>query len=505
MITKPRQIKKILLTQPNYAWLSKRTWQFPPYTLCLLKAIIKDQAKAVVFDPNFKNLTEKQARDFLRKTKPDLVGVSSISTEYFNVTCHTIALIRKCLPQALIVLGGVIPTVMIQEAMKDKNVDYWIMGEGEKSFPLLIEKIRSGSKDLAGISGLAYWQANQPIMNKVEFITDLDAIPFPDYSAVVGASLRDYGNIKFKYAPGLLARNYPAAVTITSRGCPYRCIFCAGRTVSGQRVRFRSAENVLQEVDSLYKQGIREVIFLDDHFLANRDRAIKIMEGILKNYPGFTWKCVNVTAWLLDEEILKLMYKSGCNHITVSIESGNQEVLTNIVKKPIKLDMIPEKLNLAKSIGFDIIANFVLGFPGETWEQIRDTLRYAQKLNVDIVNFHIATPLPKTELMDLCLENKLLPEDYLKNISKYSGYGKGLITTKEFTPFELEVLRSFEWDRINFSSPERKASIARMNGITMEELEDWRLNTRRNLGVNSMVKNIMSASKKTNGKHKSKK
>ncbi|MCX6224483.1 MAG: hypothetical protein NTV01_06985, partial [Bacteroidia bacterium] len=129
------------------------------------------------------------------------------------------------------------------------------------------------------------------------------------------------------------------------------------------------------------------------------------------------------------------------------------------------------------------------------WEQIRDTVRYAEKLNVDIANFHIATPLPQTELMEICLRDKLLPGDYLENISDYSGYGKGLISTKEFTPFELEVLRSFEWDRINFSSVERKKAIARINGITMHELEDWRKNTRRNLGVNSMVKNIMTSSK----------
>ncbi len=391
----------------------------------------------------------------------------------------------------MIVLGGVIPTVMTEEAMKDRNVDYWIIGEGELSFPRLIEKLRKGSKDFSDISGLAYWQDSIPIINRMEFIGNLDEMPFPDYSAIVGATLNDYGNIKFKYAPGLLARNYPSAVTITSRGCPYRCIFCAGRTVSGAKVRFRSSENVLNEIDSLYKQGIREVIFLDDHFLANRNRAIKIMNGILENYKDLTWKCVNVTAWLLDEEILKLMYKSGCTHITVSIESGNQNVLTNIIKKPILLDKIPEKLDLAKSIGFDVIANFVVGFPGEPWEQIRDTFRYAEKLNVDIVNFHIATPLPRTELMDICLRDKLVPDDYLENISNYSGYGKGLIATKEFTPFELEVLRSFEWDRINFSSPERNKAIARMNGITMQELEDWRMNTRRNLGINSKVKNIM--------------
>ncbi len=493
MTAKAKRIEKILLTQPNYAWLSKRTWQFPPYTLCLLKAVIKDLAKTFVFDPNFKNLSELEAKSFLQKVRPDLVGVSSVSTEYFNVTRHMIALIRKCLPETIIVLGGVIPTVMIEEAMKDRNVDYWIMGEGEHSFPLLIKKLQAGAKDFSDINGLAFWQDAIPILNKVEFIDNLDEVSFPDYSDISGVTLHDYGNIKFKYAPGLLARQYPSAVTITSRGCPYRCIFCAGRTVSGAKMRFRSAENVLKEIGVMYKKGIKEVIFLDDHFLANRSRALKIMDGILKRFKGLTWKCANITAWLLDEEVLKLMYKSGCNFITVSIESGNQDVLTRIIKKPIHLDTIPAKLALAKSIGFDIIVNFVIGFPGETWEQIRDTFRYAEKLDVDIVNFHIATPLPKTELMDICMREKLLPDDYLENISNYSGYGKGLVTTKEFTPLELEILRSFEWDRINFSSPKRKQSIARINGISMKELEDWRINTRRNFGVNSMVKNIMTS------------
>lgn len=491
MKIEPKKIKKILLTQPNYAWLSKRTWQFPPYTLCLLKAVIKDQAQTLVFDPNFSNLSEQKTKNFLRKTKPDLVGLSSISTEYFNITRHMIALIRECLPESVIVLGGVIPTVMIKEAMKDKNVDYWIMGEGERSLPLFIEKLRKGSKDFSDVSGLAYYQDAKPIINKVEFIDNLDEIPFPDYSEISGASLHDYGNIRSKYVPGLLARQYPSAVTITSRGCPYRCTFCAGQTVSGAKVRFRSAENVLEEIDSLYKKGVREVIFLDDHFLANRKRAIQIIKGILIRKYNLTWKCVNVTAWLLDKEILGLMYKSGCDYIAVSIESGSQRVLKDIIKKPVKLEVIPSVLKLAKSMGFDIIANFIVGFPGETWEEIRETFAYAERLDVDIANFHIATPLPKTELMDICTRERLLPSDYIENISQYSGYGKGLISTEEFKPFELEVLRSFEWDRINFSSQKRKKAIARLNGITMQELDDWRKNTRRNSGINSLVKNIM--------------
>lgn len=491
MKTMPKRIEKVVLTQPNYSWFSKRTWLFPPYTLCLLGAVIKDKCKTLVFDPNYKNLSLEQAASFLKEQAPDLVGITSVSTEYYNLSKVFIELIRKALPDAVIVFGGVIPTVMIEEARKDKNVDYWLLAEAEHSFSLLIEKLRSGNKDLSDINGLAYWEGDKFIQNEPEFISNLDEVPFPDYSNIVGATLIDYSSIKIKYATSFIARNYPAAMTITSRGCPYRCIFCAGRTVSGAKVRFRSAENVLAEIDQLYKAGIKEVIFLDDHFLADRARAIKIMRGIKENYKGLTWKCVNITGWLLDEEILKLMLESGCSVMTVSIESGNQYVLKNIIKKPLQLDKTAEKLKLAKSMGFDIIANFVIGFPGETWEQIRDSFRYAEKLDVDMVNFHIATPLPKTELMEICLRDNLLPNDFIENISNYSGYGKGLITTNEFTPFELEVLRSFEWDRINFTSPERKKAIARLNGITLEELEDWRVNTRRNLGVNSNVKNII--------------
>lgn len=494
-----KKMRKIVLTQPNYAWFSKRTWQFPPYTLCLLRAVIKEPYEVSVFDPNFRNLSQEEVAGFLKKQRIDVVGITSVSTEYFSVTRRMIELVRDCLPDAVIIAGGVIPTVMIEESMKDRNVNFWMVGEGERSLPKLIDMLAGKEIKLSDIAGLAYWDGDMPIVNKPEFESDLDSLPFPDYSDIVGAGLRDYGNIRFKYIPMLLPKNYPSAVSITSRGCPHRCIFCAGRTVSGEKIRFRSAENVLEEIGLLYGQGVREMIFLDDHFLADRARAVKIMRGIIERFRGFTWKCINISAWSLDKETLDLMRESGCSYITVSIESGNQNVLTKIIKKPIDLNKVPAKIDLARSMGFDMTANFVIGLPGETWEQIRDTFSYAERLNVDMVNFHIATPLPKTELIDICLKEKLLPSDYMKNLSDYSGYGKGLITTKEFTPFELEVLRSFEWDRINFSSPERREAIARMHGITMEELQDWRMNTRRNLGVNNMVRNILNPPGKGQG------
>lgn len=208
------------------------------------------------------------------------------------------------------------------------------------------------------------------------------------------------------------------------------------------------------------------------------------MEGLVQRNYDLTWKCANLTIFLLDREMLELMKQSGCYQLTLSIESGNQYVVDKIIKKPVDLARMPGILNIAKSLGFEIIANFVFGFPGETWEQIRETIRFAEEINVDLVNFHIATPLPKTELMEICLEKGYLPQNFYLNGESAFGYGKGLITTEEFTPIELEILRAFEWERINFSKAKRREVIARMVGISMEELAEWRINTRRKCGVN---------------------
>ena len=366
--------------------------------------------------------------------------------------------------------------------MKDPNVDYWVLGEGEFRFPRLLEELKKATPDLSALDGLAYWKDGLAHISKPEgFIDDLDCVPLPDYGEL---NILEYGNRVLKYSAGLLPKKFPFAVTITSRGCPYQCIFCAASTVSSRKIRFCSAENVLNEVDMLYKLGIREIIFLDDHFLGNRKRAIEIMKGLIKRKYDMTWKCVNLTIFLLDKEILDLMKESGCYQMTLSIESGSQYILDKVIKKPVNLAKIPQILSVVRSVGFEIIANFVVGFPGETWEQIRETFRFAENLDVDLINFHIATPLPKTELMDICVRDGYLPEDFDFEKSLTAGYGKGLIASKEFTAFELEILRAFEWDRINFATAERKNAIARIEGITIDELEQWRIDTRRKCGVN---------------------
>jgi len=471
-----KSVKKILLIQPNYEILGKRTWEMIPYGLGLLKAALGDRYESEIFDPNFNHLDVDAIKTRLIKSNPDVVGLTSFSTEYIQeITYHT-SLIRSILPEATIVLGGTFPTVLAAKAMEDPNVDFCIMGEGEYRFPALLEALSAGT-DVSCLDGVGYRFNGVTVINQPQgFVENLDGFPIPDYGEL---DVVEYGRFQFKYAHYLTPKQFPFALTISSRGCPFDCIFCAARTVSGTKVRMRSAENVLKEIDYLYgEKGIKEIIFLDDHFLHSKKRAVEIMTGIIERNYGITWKCSNVAVFSLTEEILELMKKSGCYQLTLSLESGCQEVLDTIIKKPVNLGRSREIVRIAKDLGFEIISNFVFGFPGETWDQIRKTIAFAESLNLDLVNFHIATPLPKTRLMEICLEKGYIKseEDLL------SGYTKGIISTDEFTSDDLHILRAYEWDRINFKSHDKTRIIAKIEGLTDNEVKSWRAKTRRSLG-----------------------
>ncbi len=201
-----------------------------------------------------------------------------------------------------------------------------------------------------------------------------------------------------------------------------------------------------------------------------------------RNY-NLTWKMPNVSAWHLDDGLLELMKRSGCRMITVSVESGSERVLHRIIHKPLNLDIFPGIIRKCRKLSIDIAANFVIGLPGETWEEIRQTFRLAEELNFDLCSFQIATPYPGTDFYKVAKERHLLPEDFDFRNPMYFGTSQGFITTGEFTPFELMVLRSFEWDRINFKTPGKVTKIAQLMNMTVEELNEHRKQTRRKCGV----------------------
>lgn len=477
-----RTINRILLTVPNTGWFGKRRWIAPPLTLGLLAAIVPDRYETSVLDPNRDDLGFDETVALIAASNPDVAAVTCLSLEYAPSLHKLTAAIRAAAPQTVIIVGGVYATTSPELAMRDGTVDFAVLGEGERRFPRLLKVLNGEENDLAALDGLAYRKNGNLIINPiVNFIKNLDEVPFPAYAKV---GFADYFSTNNQYAVVANARYQPYAFIMTSRGCPYKCIYCSTHAIDGRKVRWRSAENVLAEIDRLVGEfGVREINFLDDNLVLNRPRFVNILNGLIERDYDLHWKSLNLAVFLLDDQLLELMRESKCYQLILAIESGSQRVLDDVLKKPLKIDKAPAVVAKAKELGFETAADFIIGSPGETWDEIRETFRFADELDVDMVLFHISTPLPSTELYNIARTEGLLPAGFDFGDAVFFGFGRGVINTDEFRAEELHMLRALEWDRINFKTPEKRERFARMAGVTQEELKKWRRNTIRNLGV----------------------
>jgi anaerobic magnesium-protoporphyrin IX monomethyl ester cyclase len=478
------KIKNFIFIIPNTSWFDNRYWHNFPYTVGLLSAVlIKHGYEVQIIDANLENLSEESLRERITAIRPSIVAISAMTIMYAECIRRSFKIVKDVGQDIITLIGGIYPTLSLDIAAKDKNIDYIISGEGEGRIIALLQAIESGS-GFDKIDGLTY-KVNRGL-NYVtnpahKFLADLDTLPLPDYKIF---DMQKYMNYGQKFTQNFQFRAFPYAETMTSRGCPYRCIFCSSSHLYGDRpIRYRSTKHILSEIDMLVKDyRIKEVIFLDDSFLQSKQRAIEIMQALIDRDYGLLWKSNNLSIFLMDDKVLEMMKKSGCYQLSVSIESGHPRTLKRI-RKPVDLKKIQHTISRIKELDIELISNFVIGFPGETMDEIRETFRYSEEIDIDYVLFSIATPLPGTELYEMCKTYKCLPKDFNFETFDFYGFGRGVITTDEFTPFELQVLRAFEWDRINFKTEEKKKKIAKMIGVTVEELDQWRKETRQKLGV----------------------
>lgn len=480
-----RKLNKIVFLMPNTRWFGGRYWHHFPYVIGLLFSVIKQHGYDLyVIDANIDDLSEEAVKKKIADEKPDLVMVSAMTIMYRRMTHTAFRLIKEVDKNIISVVGGIYPTQSLNMIIKDPNIDFIVSGEAEERLPQLLQAIEAGSgfDKLDGVSYKKDGSPNFTINASRAFIQNLDSIPFPDYSLVDVKKYSMYGQ---KYTQNFQFRQFPFAETMSSRGCSFKCTFCSSNDLYAGRptIRYRSPQNVLAEIDMLVKtQGTRELIFLDDSFLQSKKRFMEIMQGIIDRQYGLLWKSNNLSIFLMDEEVVQMMKKSGCYQLNVSIESGSQRTL-DAIKKPVKLHKISKTIQRIKDAGIELTSNFVIGFPHETMEDIRETFKYAEEIDIDLVLFSIATPLPATELYDEAISAGALPEDFNLEEFEFYGFGRGVITTPEFTPWELQVMRAFEWDRINFKTQAKKEKICSLLGINMEELNQWRKDTRRALGV----------------------
>lgn len=476
---------KVVLIVANYAWFGKRPWRGITTAVPIITAVLKDKFELSVIDANVNEYTAEEVRNKMLESEPEVVMITALSVEYFR-TYHEIAKISKeIMPNVPVIMGGVYPTVCPEHVMEDKNVDIAMMGHAEERLDRFLYLIEKGDYDaIAQFEGIAFRENDKVVINPMKlYISDVTEMVKPDYSLVDVDRYLD--------ADRQSASNHTAeakgrsANIISSYGCPYNCLFCATRTISGRKVAYRPADDVLDEIDFFVREKhVETIIFLDDCLLADKERAEYIFNEIIRREYDIEIQIDTVAAWHLDRNILELMKKAGLKNFGISIESGSERVLHKIIHKPLRLEIIPEIVSICRELDILMRANFIIGFPGETWEEIRESLRVAEELDLDMIDIHIATVLPKTELFELAEKMHALPANFTFFEDDINfGFGKGNITTEEFTPNELAVLRAYEWDRINFSTPEKRARACRILDITEEELKEYRKQTRRHCGI----------------------
>ncbi|MDD1675046.1 MAG: B12-binding domain-containing radical SAM protein, partial [Methanomicrobiales archaeon] len=275
----------------------------------------------------------------IREFKPDLVGVNSQFTRQYR-NAHEIYAITKAVdPSIITVAGGAHPSVLPAFAMQDPNLDFVVIGEGEETIRDLVRAVEGDAAGMPAIDGIAFRDGGEVRINlKKRFIRDLDAIPFPAWHLM---NVEKYFGLPLSHGKRHHARFFSI---ITSRGCPARCVFCTAYNVWGRKYRARSPANVVQEMETLKKTyGIEELLIEDDNFTFDVARANDICDRIIGQNLSIAFDTPNgVAAYRLTPDLITRMQQAGFFKINLAVESGNQQALRNVIKKPLQLDHVAE-------------------------------------------------------------------------------------------------------------------------------------------------------------------
>jgi len=386
-------MSKVLLINPPWHRRSGNVWKeiascMPPLGLGYLASYLERAGVQVrILDAHAERIPSDEvpaAVSELRRAgddRYDFIGLTATSA-LIHSACRIAERLKAADPDTKIVLGGVHPTVMPEEVLATEAVDYVVRGEGEQTMLDLAQ-----GEPPEKIDGLSYRADGEVVHNPDrELIRDLDSLPFPAYHRLPME----------KYYPALGAyRRLPATSLLATRGCPGRCTFCY--RLFGHRLRLRSGRHVADEVKLLVdRYGFREIAFYDDTFTSVRRPIMDLCRILIEERVDVTWSCFSRVD-CVDEELLRAMKAAGCHQMMYGFESASPQILAKL-KKRTDRSQAEEAVRLTRKVGLDIRAAFMFGSPGETKETLKETLRWAIRLNPEIAIFNITTPYPGTEM-----------------------------------------------------------------------------------------------------------
>jgi len=437
----------LLINPPNIQFGNDVDKAVLPLGLCYLAAVLlKNNHEVKIIDMVIENITNRfdfhkhtyygMDLDGIRKEistyQPDTVGVSCLFAASCDMAMELCKISKECNVHYTLV-GGPMPSASPNLFIEKTFIDFVFLGESEKTiedFAAIADSTQT--PDFTNVDGIVYRNSSGKIIcqPKTSFIEDLDSIPFParhllPVEKYFEVSSPQGGFYKSK-------RNTPI---VTSRGCPAKCFFCASTNIWGNRYRYRSAENIIAELKQLKQDyRIEEFQVQDDNFTMNKKRTLLVCQ-MLKDLH-LNWSIPNgVALWALDEERIRAMSEAGCHYVIAAIESGNQRVLKEVIRKPLNLKKGIEICKIIKRYKIKLAGFFIIGFPDEKIDEVKDTFDYALKCDLDLASFSYATPLPSTDLWKQAEKENLFVDGFdLANVT----YERPSLKSKNWTLEELQ-------------------------------------------------------------------
>lgn len=396
-----RNVKKIALIRPGRS----SEGLIVPLGLLYLAAYVNmrmPEIEFIVIDAFLENLSPQEIAARVKTFKADVVALTGL-TAYAAEMRETAKFIRTTCPQALILAGGPALSSDYTYVLEERSIDFGVIGEGEETFYQILLALRLG-QDISLLDGLVYNNhKGELIVNKSRAtFEDLDVIGRPAYHLI---SVENYfkSSKRTSASPVYISkRNLPV---ITSRGCPYRCIYC--HNIFGKTFRPRSVDSVVDEIIWLKNTyTIDELEIIDDIFNFDKERAKQIMRKIIAANLGLSISFpIGIKYEMIDDELLDLFKQAGVFRLAFGIESANARI-QNVLKKTVDLGRMNEIIDKSIKRNFFVSGFFQLGLPGETKQEMLDTVNYAVSTNLHTATFHLTVPFPGTEMYEKHVKGK---------------------------------------------------------------------------------------------------
>jgi anaerobic magnesium-protoporphyrin IX monomethyl ester cyclase len=400
---------KVLLIFPWYPmenFFYRNSRLTPPLGIAYIASVLREHGHNVkVLDMVPSDIKYNNLDRCLVPDPPDLIGlIASTPTIKYANRCADI--IRTVIPEAKIVFGGPHPTLLPEETLEQSpNVDYILRGECEYSFLQLVEILENGNvAEIETIKGIGI-KKNNFVSNEISIINDLDSLPFPSFELFNINTYSELHDPDRKYLP-----------MMSSRGCPYNCIFCNTPTIHGRKFRPRSPKNVVDEMELLIKKySVEHILFYDDTFTFDMKRAEDICDEIIERGIRVSWR-IRTRVDRVNQKLLYKLKNAGCSVISYGVETSSQKLLDTL-RKNYTIEDVIKAFYITKKADIKILGYFVIGIPGETEKDVNKTIEFAKVLDPDYALFNILTPLPCSKSWEL-MQKYIITDNYSEYIKE---------------------------------------------------------------------------------------